>query len=78
MSEIKFQWTPTMSRKRQLYEFKQMPFGLKNAAATFQSIINNIFLTSKNTVTYSNDILSGSPDEVEHKKDLSNSLEITV
>jgi hypothetical protein len=52
-----------------LYEFKQMPFGLKKS-------INNIFLNSKNTVTYINNILIGSPDEEEHKKDLDNTFKL--
>jgi len=59
-----------------LYEFKQMPFGLKNAAATFQRTMNNIFMNCENTVTYIDDILIGSKNEEEHKKDLENTFKL--
>ena len=49
-----------------LYEFNKMPFGLKNAAATFQRIMDNIFMHETYAVVYLDDILIGSTSESEH------------
>ena len=53
-----------------LYEYTMMPFGLRNSASTFQRFIDNIFLESKCTFIYLDDILIFSETEDQHKKDL--------
>ena len=49
-----------------------MPFGLKNAPATFQQMIDSILgnLIGKCCVAYLNDVLIFSPDESSHKEDV--------
>ena len=47
-----------------------MPFGLKNASATFQKVMDSIFRGCQNVVVYIDDILIGSPNEEEHLKDI--------
>jgi len=53
-----------------LFEYLKMPFGLKNAAASFQRHMDNLFTNVSCTVVYLDDILVGSKNEMEHKKDL--------
>lgn len=54
------------------YEFVRMPFGLKNAPATFQRLINNILkdLINKICVVYMDDILIFSTSFQEHLSDV--------
>lgn len=40
-----------------LYRFKVMPFGMKNAPATFQRLMNSVTQGLRNTVTYSDDVV---------------------
>ena len=42
-----------------LYEYNVLPFGLKNAPATFQRMINNIIVDLPNTTAYLDDIATG-------------------
>ncbi|KAF2347463.1 Reverse transcriptase domain [Trinorchestia longiramus] len=51
-----------------------MPFGLKNAGPTFQRFIDSIFVNSKNTFIYLDDILIASESEDEHIADVTNAL----
>ena len=59
-----------------LYEYKFMPFGLKNAGPTFQRFIDSIFVNCKNIFTYLDDILIASENEEQHLSDLSNALSL--
>jgi len=50
-----------------LFEFIKMPFGLKNAASTFQRYMDNIFRGIDFIVVYLDDILIGSKNFAVHK-----------
>ena len=60
------------------YEWLAMPFGLCNAPATFQSIINNTLrpLLGRNVVVYLDDILIFSNSMEEHRKHLEQVLSL--
>ena len=51
-----------------LFEYKVMPFGLANAPATFQDMMNEIFLDmiDLGVVIYLDDILIYSENEQDH------------
>jgi len=53
-----------------LFEFRRMPFGLKNAAQTFQRFINEVTHGLDFCYAYIDDILVASRDEEEHKMHL--------
>ncbi|KAF2347963.1 Integrase catalytic core [Trinorchestia longiramus] len=53
-----------------------MPFGLKNAGPTFQRFIDSIFVDSKNTFIYLDDILIASESEDERIADVTNALSL--
>ena len=53
-----------------LYEYNHMPFGLKNASATFQRYMDKIFEDIDCVFIYINGILIFSNDEISHKKDI--------
>jgi len=53
-----------------------MPFGLKNAGATFQRFIDNIFRGTECIFAYLDDILVFSETEVQHYKDLDKVMQI--
>jgi hypothetical protein len=53
-----------------LFEFVRMPFGLRNAAQTFQRFINQVLRGLNFIFVYIDDILVASRNEVEHKKHL--------
>lgn len=53
-----------------LYEFTSMPFGLKNAAKTFQRFIHAVTRDLDYCFTYMDDILIASENEEEHRKHL--------
>ncbi|KAF2348954.1 Reverse transcriptase domain, partial [Trinorchestia longiramus] len=59
-----------------LYEYRYMPFGLKNAGPTFQRFIDSIFVDFKNTFIYLDDILIASESEDEHIADVTNALSL--
>ena len=55
-----------------LYCYKVMPFGLKNAEATYQKLVNRMFShqIGKNVEVYVDDMLVKIKDEVNHLDDL--------
>ncbi|TNN05233.1 Transposon Ty3-I Gag-Pol polyprotein, partial [Schistosoma japonicum] len=53
-----------------LYEFLRMPFGLRNAAQTFQRFIDDAFRGLDYVHAYVDDCLIASPDEETHMKHL--------
>ena len=55
-----------------LYCFKVMPFGLKNAGATYQRLVNKMFnkQIDKNMEVYVDDMLVKSKEELTHLDDL--------
>ena len=57
-----------------LYEFKKMPFGLKNSGQTFQRFIDSILRDYDYTFAYLDDILIASKNEEEHIKHLDHVL----
>lgn len=59
------------------YEYLRMPFGLKNAPATFQRIMNNILkknIEDKECLVYLDDVVVFAPTVEEHHKNLENVL----
>ncbi|GMP39788.1 hypothetical protein CsSME_00010487 [Camellia sinensis var. sinensis] len=63
---------------RGLYYYKVMPFGLKNAAATFQWMVTKMFepLLGRTMEAYIDDMVAKSKDENDHLKDLGEMFEI--
>lgn len=57
-----------------LFEYKFMPYGLKNAGSTFQRFMDTILANTKNVICYLDDILVASSSVEEHLKDLENVL----
>jgi hypothetical protein len=55
-----------------LFCYKMMPFGLKNAGATYQRLMNRMFhdQIGKNVEVYIDDMLVNSKQEGDHLKDL--------
>ena len=54
-----------------LYQRKTMPFGMKNAPATFQRMMNQVIAAVKNCVVYIDDILVYSDSWEDHLKHMS-------
>ena len=59
-----------------LFEFVQMPFGLLNAAQTFQRMMDNLFRELPFAFVYLDDILVSSKDLTEHMGHLRKVLKI--
>ena len=53
-----------------LYQYKVMPFGMKNAPATFQRMINNLIADQENCNAYIDDVIIYSKDFLHHVKQL--------
>ena len=53
-----------------LFEYTRMPFGLKNAAQTFQRFMDNVFRDLPFAYAYHDDILVASSSSDEHAKHL--------
>ena len=53
-----------------LFEFKRMPFGLKNAAQTFQRLMDNVLRDCSFAYVYLDDILVASSSVNEHRQHL--------
>jgi len=50
------------------FEFRRMPFGLKNAGQSCQRLMNSLFRNCKYVYTYIDDILIATPPNVDHEK----------
>ena len=63
-----------------LYEFMFMPFGLKNAPATFQSVINHVLapVLGKFCVAYLDDVIIYSDDEQQHAEHVRMVLDLLI
>ena len=63
-----------------LYCYKVMPFGLKNAEATYQILVNKMFnkKIGRNMEVYVDDMLVKSKEELAHLDDLRRSEEHTL
>ncbi|GAV85114.1 RVT_1 domain-containing protein, partial [Cephalotus follicularis] len=63
---------------RGMYCYKVMPFGLKNAGATYQRLVNKIFepQIGKNMEVYIDDMLVKTPARSPHVKDLEETFEV--
>ena len=59
-----------------LFEYKFMPFGLKNAGATFQRFIDSILANVPNVFIYLDDILIASETEDQHIADVDRVLSL--
>ena len=53
-----------------LFEFVRMPFGLKNAAQTFQRLMDSVTSQLTGVFLYLDDVLVASPTEQQHERDL--------
>ena len=63
-----------------LYYYKVMPFGLKNARATYQRLVNRMFFhqIGRNVEVYVDDMLVKSNDEANHLDNLKKNLQHTT
>ena len=59
-----------------LYEYVYMPFGLKNAGATFQRYMDNLFLDVPCAFVYFDDIIVFSENQETHQSDLEKVIKI--
>ena len=57
---------------KDIYCYKVMPFGLKNAGATYQMLVNKVFKNQigRNMEVYIDDMLVKMPEEADHLEDL--------
>ena len=62
----------TFITNARVYCYKVMPFGLKNADATYQTMVNKVFKTQlgKNLEVYVDDMITKSRQATEHATDL--------
>ena len=72
------EWKTAFRTRYGLYEYLVMPFGLANAPATFQNMINDVLreLIDQGVVAYMDDILIYSADEKEHVRIVTDVLQL--
>lgn len=58
-----------------VYCYKVMPFGLKNAGATYQRLVNKIFQVGRNVEVYVDDMIVKSKQTGDHASDLRETLQ---
>ena len=63
---------------RGIYCYKVMPFGLKNAGATYQRLVNSMFKSQigRNVEVYVDDMLTKSAKKADHVKDLAETFAV--
>ncbi|CAL8087225.1 unnamed protein product [Prunus armeniaca] len=64
--------------ERRTYCYKVMPFGLKNAGATYQRLVNKIFKEQigKTVEVYGDDMLVKAPKRADHIKNLAEAFNL--
>lgn len=68
-----YQDNTTFITEHGIYCYKEMPFGLKNASATYQSLVNRVFgseIGGKSEEFYVNDMMVKSDTREQYLKDL--------
>lgn len=62
----------TFITSSRVYCYKVMPFGLKNARATYQRMVNKVFIAQigRNLEVYIDDMITESKQANDHAKDL--------
>ena len=60
----------TVSTPFGLFEFRRMPFSLKNAGQSFQHFMDQVLAGIPHVFVYMDDVLVASKNEIEHQEDL--------
>ena len=60
----------TVSTPFGLFEFRRMPFSLKNAGQSFQRFMDQVLAGIPHVFVYMDDVLVASKNEIEHQEDL--------
>ena len=57
------------------FEFTKLPFGLKNAPACFQRLMDNVLSEDANSMSYIDDVIIHSPTWEQHLDDLERTIQ---